>query len=128
MKIHHFAISVSDIFESKRFYLSLLEPAGFRLVVDTEDFVAIEGESFELLLYKAKSELANRRHVIYQPGFHHLALMVTDAIKVDLAAAAMSSVGATILERPKHYPDYPGKYYAVFATDPDGLKIEVMTM
>ena len=31
-----------------------------------------------------------------------------------------------ILDPPKEYPEYGGPYYAVYFTDPDGLKLEGM--
>ncbi|MDP2330191.1 MAG: hypothetical protein Q8M19_05785 [Reyranella sp.] len=38
----------------------------------------------------------------------------------------MKEKGAVILDAPAEYPQYGAGSYAVFGTDPDGLKLEVV--
>ncbi len=42
----------------------------------------------------------------------------------DALFALLGRIGATILDAPKHYPEYSEGYYAVFFADPDGMKLE----
>jgi len=64
-------------------------------------------------------------HDLTAPGFHHLALNADDRAQVDRAHEALVAIGAEILDPPAEY-DYDPGYYAVFARDPDGFKIEVV--
>lgn len=124
--IHHLALTASDMERSVPFYDGLLAHFGYKRTIDTPDLAAWEGPDFELLLYRASNSLRTRRHEIYQPGFHHLALQAPDRSGVDDVYHWLVSVGAAVLEAPQRYPAYPGDYYAVFFMDPDDLKMEVM--
>jgi glyoxylase I family protein len=128
MLIHHLALTAADPAASAPFYDTLLGLFGYRRTIDAESLKAWEGPDFELILYRAKPELRDRAHTLYQPGFHHLALQAENRAQVDAAHEAVKAVGAVILDAPREYPNYPGDYYAVFFLDPDGLKLEVMTM
>jgi catechol 2,3-dioxygenase-like lactoylglutathione lyase family enzyme len=72
----------------------------------------------------ARGENAERTHDRYSPGLHHLAWAAASPEDVDAIYAHLQSIGATILDPPAHYPRYGVGYYAVFFTDPDGLKLE----
>ena len=43
---------------------------------------------------------------------------------LDALHALLQKIGANILDAPAEYPQYSAGYYAVFFTDPDGLKLE----
>lgn len=62
----------------------------------------------------------NKRH----PGLHHLAFRAADRADVDALYALLQRIGAKVLDAPAEYPQYSAGYYAVFFTDPDGLKLE----
>jgi catechol 2,3-dioxygenase-like lactoylglutathione lyase family enzyme len=57
------------------------------------------------------------------PGFNHLAFNAEDRSDVEKMYALLNQMGATILAAPAEYPYSPG-YFAVYFTDPDGLKLE----
>lgn len=124
--IHHLALTVSDLRASEQFYDAILGPTGFKKVLSEEEICGWESEAFELLLYAADDRLRDQKHEIYQPGFHHLAMRVSSRTEVNAVAEAIKAIGGQILEGPQEYPDYPGKYFAIFFLDPDGLKLEVM--
>jgi catechol 2,3-dioxygenase-like lactoylglutathione lyase family enzyme len=127
-RIHHLALTTSDLEKALRFYDPLLSKLGYRNVLASASLAAWEltGQP-EILLYQAKGEAASRTHTLYQPGFHHLAFRVADRAIVDQIHSWLCERACTVLEAPRPYPDYPGSYYAVFFPDPDGLKLEVMT-
>jgi catechol 2,3-dioxygenase-like lactoylglutathione lyase family enzyme len=54
-----------------------------------------------------------------------LALNAADRDQVDRVHDVLVSLGANILDPPAEY-DYDPAYYAVYARDPDGFKIEVV--
>ena len=58
---------------------------------------------------------------------NHLRLSARDIVRaeVDRAHAVLVRHGAEIVERPSEYDDDP-RCYAVFARDPDGMKVEVL--
>jgi len=57
---------------------------------------------------------------------HHLAWRAESRADVDALHQRLLEIGATVLDAPADYPQYnKGRgYYAVFFTDPDGLKLE----
>jgi catechol 2,3-dioxygenase-like lactoylglutathione lyase family enzyme len=62
----------------------------------------------------------------YEVGIEHLAFEVDDRAEVDEAYQRCVSVGGRIQSPPEeHYVDDGEDYYAFFAFDPDGIRIEV---
>ncbi len=59
-------------------------------------------------------------------GLREIAFRADSRAEVDAIAKEVESNGGKILDAPKEY-DYAPGYYAVFFTDPDGLKLEVVT-
>lgn len=59
------------------------------------------------------------------PGLHHLALNAPSRHVVDDIHASLTAREAHVLNAPAEY-DYEPGYYAVFFSDPDGFKIEVV--
>jgi glyoxylase I family protein len=127
-RIHHLALTTSNLVKAFTFYDPLLSTLGYRNVLNSASLAAweLKGQP-EFLLYQAKGEAASRSHTLYQPGFHHLAFRVADRAIVDQIHSWLCERGLTVLEAPRTYPDYPGDYYAVFFLDLDGFKLEVMT-
>ena len=52
-------------------------------------------------------------------------LMLIHSLRVDEFYELLLEIGAEILEPPRSY-DYAPGYYAVFFTDPDGIKLELV--
>ena len=69
------------------------------------------------------------KYVFEAHGLHHLCLKAETPRMVDsvhdLLNAPDWQSAAKILCAPKLYPQYAPDYYAVFFTDPDGIKLEV---
>lgn len=53
-----------------------------------------------------------------------MAFRAADRADVDALYTLLQNIGATVLDAPAEYPQYSEGYYAVFFTDPDGLKLE----
>lgn len=80
------------------------------------------GIVFSIALHQAR--IADR-HDRYTPGLHHLAFAVNSKSEVDDFYAFLVDAGIPILDPPQEY-DYTPGYYAVFFSDPDGIKLEIV--
>ena len=65
-------------------------------------------------------------HQYYGVGVEHIAFMVDTTDEVEDAYARATSSGAKIHFPPEEDRDEPG-YYAFFAFDPDGIRVEVFS-
>lgn len=126
--VHHIDLTVRDLAASAPFYEALLGFLGYARVKQEaalhvwdlrRDGQVVGG----IALRAARSD---RPHDRYTAGLHHLAFHAADRADVDRAYALMREKGATILDPPAEYPKYGAGYYAVFVSDPDGLKVEVV--
>jgi glyoxylase I family protein len=58
-------------------------------------------------------------------GLREIAFRVTGRSTIDLIAPEIEVHGGRIIDLPREY-DYRPKYYAIFFTDPDGIKLELV--
>jgi glyoxylase I family protein len=124
--VDHIYLTVSDLKRSEAFYDSLMRLFGFK-----KGTAPIGGEPHchyynrELAISIRPARPGNSRHNPYAPGLHHLCLRATDNASVDAAATVLDSLGIAH-EGPRLWPEYAPDYYAVFFSDPDGIRLEVM--
>lgn len=121
--IHHIDITVADLSVSRSFYEQVLPLMGFRRIRDVAEGPLWAGDRLEVGLQQARRGDANS-HDRYSPGLHHLAFSAPDRAAVDHVYRSLVSIGVTILDAPAPYEDYCPGYYAVFFSDPDGIKLE----
>lgn len=122
--IDHIYVTVSDLERSERYYDAVLGALGFRknrFRLGGEDHVQYFNRDFGYVLRPARIAAG---HQPYAPGLHHLCLRVDTAQDVAEAAAEIDARGIAASE-PRHYPEYAPDYYAVFLTDPDGIRLEI---
>jgi len=122
--IDHIYISVSDINRSEIFYDDLLEVLGFRkstFQLDNEKHIQYYNRLFGYVLRPAR---VNRQNDPYAPGLHHLCLRVESDTDIIEVAKAIEEKGIIVSE-PKKYPEYAPDYFAVYLSDPDGIKLEI---
>jgi glyoxylase I family protein len=128
--VHHVDLTVRDPKASFAFYDAVLGVLGYHLERDDErgfDWnLETQLGSHSIGVMRASEEGARRTHDRYSPSLHHLAWAVESREEVDRVHECLLRIGATILDRPADYPQYnKGRgYYAVFFSDPDGLKLE----
>lgn len=125
---HHIDLSVSDVAAARRVYAPVLDFLGYTLVKDRPDGCEWDltgREPFGASL-GIRTATSGGSHDRYAPGLHHLAWRVESREAVDAAHALLVEHGIPMLDRPAHYPEYSGDYYAVFFADPDGLKLEIV--
>ncbi|KAG0057500.1 hypothetical protein BGZ83_009139 [Gryganskiella cystojenkinii] len=128
--IHHISLSVSDYEQSKKFYtLLLVDFFGYKKVMD-EPYCTMwmsgDGEGFCI------SPGNQNAHHKTNPGLHHVAFNAESNAQIDAFynkvvdfQAKNVNAKSVILDKPAEYPEYGPGYYAVFFTDPDGIKLEI---
>jgi glyoxylase I family protein len=129
--INHLALTVTDLARSTPFYDRLLGFMGYERVEVPETtqqlmktrLLAWASPNASVTLRPAKDESMNKAHDRNSPGLNHLAFNAENREEVDRLHDILKESGARILDPPADYPYFPG-YYAVYFTDPDGLKFE----
>ena len=128
--IHHLDLTVRDPEQAFGFYAAILSALGYQL-----ERRSARGFDWNLQsplgvhsigIVKASGAGAERPHDRYSPGLHHVAWAVDSREEVERMYEVVRSIGAKVLDAPADYPQYNNGcgYYAVFFSDPDGLKLE----
>ena len=126
--IQHVDLAVGDVDRSLAFYHALLGPLGLM-------------EKFRVPTYRGTEEVVYLEYGVqgfgmrpaddgayryYGVGIEHLAFEVDRADEVDDAYGRCVSLDGRIQSPPEqHYVEDGEDYYAFFAFDPDGIRIEV---
>ena len=120
--IHHIDITVQNLRRSSDFYDRVLPPMGFTRIEDAPEGPIWAGAHVEVGLQAAHD--SGGQHDRYSPGLHHLAFTAPTRESVDDLHRQLLEMGGAIFDAPAEYPEYCRGYYAVFFTDPDGIKLE----
>jgi catechol 2,3-dioxygenase-like lactoylglutathione lyase family enzyme len=121
--IDHVSIAVSDLSRSVRFYETVLAPLGYIRLVDTPARAAF-GSKYPELWLNARPQM---RSIEAGTGAHIcLRARTTDAI--DAAHRLALSNGGGDEGTPGLRQATQVVYYAAFFSDPDGNRIEIMTV
>ena len=129
--ISHISLAVSDLERSTAFYDRVFEFIGFKRVEVPEAtqqamktrLKAWVGPGYSISIRPSKGGFAHRAHDRNAPGSNHMAFSAEDRSDVEKMHELLKQMGATILDAPAEYP-YARGYFAVYFTDPDGLKFE----
>jgi catechol 2,3-dioxygenase-like lactoylglutathione lyase family enzyme len=122
--IDHLVLSVGDFAVSKEFYRKLLGFLGFKLKYEYADMAG--WSNGKTLFWIAAADAQGRKHKYRKGdiGFHHYAFELSSRQDVDELGAFLEKNEMTIVDPPGQY--YDENYYAVYFTDPDGMKLEGM--
>ncbi|HKY92533.1 MAG TPA: VOC family protein [Nevskiaceae bacterium] len=121
--IHHLSVGTNDPVRARRFYDAVLGALGLRLMKQTE----------RELIYGATTYLLS----VIQPvdggpatvgNGSHIAFAAESRWMVDCFYAAALAHGGSGCAEPGLCPQYDLHYYAAFVRDPDGNKLEAVTM
>ena len=126
--IQHVDLAVGDVERSLAFYYGVLGPLGLKekyrnqTYRQTEEVVYLE---FGVPGLRA-APCGWRCLPNYDVGIEHVAFEVDDRDEVDEAYRRCLSAGGRVQSPPEqHYVEDGDDYYAFFAFDPDGIRIEV---
>jgi catechol 2,3-dioxygenase-like lactoylglutathione lyase family enzyme len=115
----HVSIGVGDIARSKRFYDATLRPLGYACLSESADALGYGRDKIALWIGKAERPVRPDMG----SGLHFCFGAPTREAVEAFHAAAVSTGGADN-GLPGLRPDYGADYYAAFAVDPDGYRIE----
>jgi catechol 2,3-dioxygenase-like lactoylglutathione lyase family enzyme len=115
----HVSIGVADIARSKRFYDAALKPLGYSRLSDGETSLGY-GDKAVALWLGATNKPVNPD---LDSGLH-FCFVAKDRAAVDAFHSAALKAGGKDNGAPGLRVDYGPKYYAAFAIDPDGYRIE----
>ena len=122
--IDHLVLSVGDFERSKEFYKKLLGFLGFKLKYEYPDMAG--WSNGKTLFWIAAADAQGKKHKYRKGdiGFHHYAFELSSRKDVDELGAFLQKNAMTVVDPPGEY--YGRNYYAVYFTDPDGMKLEGM--
>ena len=124
--IQHVDLCVRDVARSLAFYLEVLGPLGLEEDIRVPSY---RGTEEVVYLRFGRENLGLRpadtgEHNYYHVGIEHLAFEVESRREVDEAYERCLAIGARIHCPPEEDRDVED-YYAFFAFDPDGIRIEI---
>jgi catechol 2,3-dioxygenase-like lactoylglutathione lyase family enzyme len=96
------------------------------LVLSVGDADMVGWSNRKTLFWIAQADAQGRKHKHRKDdvGFHHYAFELSSRKDVDALGAFLVKHGVTIIDPPGEY--YDNAYYAVYFSDPDGMKLEGM--
>jgi len=117
--LNHVSIGVSDVARSRHFYDAVLQPLGYARLSDSASSVGYGRDS--VVLWLGQTDTPVPAHP--GSGLHFCFDAATRAEVAAFHAAALAA-GGTDNGAPGVRADYDANYYAAFAIDPDGYRIE----
>jgi len=125
-RVHHVSVTVNDLGRSRPFYEWLMPRLGYATNWSYEGGNGWLSPAGSFWLKPADSRFAADTFHKDRVGLCEIAFAAATRDDVDALHKALVERGATILDAPREYPQYVPGYYAVFFTDPDGIKLELV--
>jgi len=128
--VHHVIVTVNDFARSRAFYAALLPRLGYGASWEYPDAerpsIGWLGPGGSFWIKAADSRYARDVFSKDRVGLCEVAFHADDRALVDALAREVPGWGGAILDAPREYPEYAQGYYAVFFTDPNGIKLEAV--
>ena len=121
--IDHISIAVRDLNKAEGFYAAVLAPLGLTKLREWPDAAIGFGKKYPEFWINKRVGMAR----VSDDSGVHICLRAPDTAAVDAFHAAVLKAGGTSDGAPGLRPHYYGGYYAAFARDPDGNRIEAVT-
>lgn len=128
-RVDHIMINANHYQKGLRFYTWLLQRLGYSkdFVYKKDKVVGWVGSDNSIWLMESDLKLQSESFDKRRVGLRELSFSVPNNYEVDRIAKEIEIYGGKILDKPKKYPQYSKGYYSTFFTDPDGLKLEVVS-
>lgn len=121
--LHHVSLGTSDVARARRFYDAVMATLNLPVLLAQDDGAHYgTGEIVFSIMQPADGAPAAPGNGV------HVAFQARDRAMVDRFHAAGLAHGGRDDGAPGLRPDYDANYYAAFLRDPDGNKIEAVTM
>jgi catechol 2,3-dioxygenase-like lactoylglutathione lyase family enzyme len=117
--IDHIGFEVSDLARTTRFYDPVFHALGGRRLHAAERAIAY-GINAPVVWFVV-------RGIGPAPAYGHVALQASGKAAVDAAYAAGLAHGGGDRGAPGQRPQYGRRYYAAYLSDPDGLRVEIVS-
>ena len=124
--IDHIYIAVSDLGRSEEFYDRVMTTLGFRKNTFTNEgdrHIQYYNRHFGFVLRPAHNA-TRAKHDPLALGLHHFCFRVEDFAAIDAIYKEFAATGIDC-SPPQLYPEYACDYYALFFSDPDGIRLEI---
>jgi catechol 2,3-dioxygenase-like lactoylglutathione lyase family enzyme len=127
--VGHVGIEVTSLSNARKFYKTLLEALGFKVIMDTKDGIGFSNQNFsvwigELRISRVKCKAPTGEEFVVAD---HLAILVQDKKAVYAIEREMKKNGFEALFPCEEHPQFEKGYYAVSFCDPDNYVIEIYT-
>jgi len=117
--IHHVSIGTRDLAASRKFYDAALAPLGYKCLSEGDGYLGYGSDAARFWLLKVTHPVpANADSGL------HFCLNASSRKVVDAFHAAALRSGGRDNGKPGLRKDYGDNYYAAFAVDPDGYRLE----
>ena len=124
--VEHIDLTVNQLARSTAFYTTVLGALGFERFRHPDQHASWSNGKLSITIRPAPNELADAAFNRYRVGLHHLAFKMKQRAHIDSLHQLLVDHGFAVLDPPNEYPEYGSGYYAVFFSDPDGLKLEAV--
>jgi glyoxylase I family protein len=129
-QVSHLMLNVNRYDEAKRFYGWLLPKLGYPNQTDYADDAPKRGSGWyndagSVWVQEAEPRFREDQFHRHRVGLCEIAFAADSRREVDELAVEIDGHGGRVTDAPRQYDYMPG-YYAVFFSDPDGLKLEVV--
>ena len=124
-RINHLIVSVNSYDRARQFYGWLLPTVGYPKAHEYGEMSGWETTAGSFWIKQAAKQFTNDTFNKDRVGLCEIAFHADSRALVDAVAKEVEVNGGRILDPPREY-DYAPGYYAVFFTDPDSIKLEVV--
>jgi catechol 2,3-dioxygenase-like lactoylglutathione lyase family enzyme len=116
--LDHLGIQCTDMAASAAFYDAVLEPLGFRRLMDFGVAMGYGAEKPDFWIGGLDDGAGFREA--------HIAFTAPDRARVHAFFDVAVGRGAEVLHEPRVFPEYHPTYYGAFVRDPDGNNVEAV--
>lgn len=128
--IGHIGIEVTSLNRSRKFYKTLLEGLGLKVLRDTPEYLGFNNQNFSVWIGELKEPRISRKAPTGEEMvvFDHLAIHVKDKEAVYEVEKKMKEAGFNALFPGEEHPQFRPGCVAVSFCDPDNYVIEICTV
>ncbi|MEC1903024.1 VOC family protein [Bacillus atrophaeus] len=123
--MHHIELYVSDLEASKQFWGWFLGELGYEPFQTWDSGISWKKDDFYLVFVQTEERFLEQGFHRRRIGLNHLAFHAESREQVDMMTEKLLERGYHVLYRDRH-PYAGGAHYAVYAEDPDRIKVELV--